>query len=79
MTRKMKAIKRLIGAVRRINGKRLCTATGITLAIAFFLATLFFLARHAPAFLLIIAWVALTILIYFILSPAEDSDTEDTE
>lgn len=74
----MKAnIKKLIGAIRNINGKRLCTATGITLAIAFFLATICFLGKHAPAFLLILAGVALTILIYFLLTPSENTDSEE--
>lgn len=70
-------IKKLIGAIRNINGKRLCTATGITLAIAFFLATICFLGKHAPAFLLILAGVALTILIYFLLTPSENPDSEE--
>lgn len=74
----MKAnIKKLIGAIRNINGKRLCTATGITLAIAFFLATICFLGKHAPAFLVILAGVALTILIYFLLTPSENPDSEE--
>lgn len=64
-------IKRLIEAVRQINGKRLCEATGITLAIAFFLATIIFLANHAPAFLLIIAGVGVIILVYYILAMLE--------
>lgn len=71
MTRKMK-IKRLIEAVRRINGKRLCEATGITLAIAFFLATIIFLANHAPAFLLIIAGLGFIVLTYHILTMLEE-------
>lgn len=68
----MKAIKRLIEAVRHINGKRLCEATGITLAIAFFLATIIFLANHAPAFLLIIAGLGFIVLTYHILTMLEE-------
>ena len=46
MTRKMKLkLKSIIEAFRSINGRRLCEATGITLAIAFFLATIIFLAN----------------------------------
>lgn len=71
MTRKMK-IKKLIEAIRHINGKRLCTATGITLAIAFFFATIIFLANHAPAFLLTIAGVAFIIFFYYILQMLEE-------
>ena len=72
MTRKMK-IKKLIEALRSsINGRRLCEATGITLAIAFFLATLFFLANHAPAFLLIIAGLVFIVLTYHILTMLEE-------
>ncbi len=71
MTRKMK-IKKLIEAIRNINGKRLCTATGITLAIAFILATIIFLANHAPAFLLILAGLAFIIFFYYILQMLEE-------
>ena len=62
----MKAIKKLIEAIRNINGRRLCEATGITLAIAFFLA------NHAPAFLLIIAGVGFIVLAYHILTMLEE-------
>ena len=68
----MKAIKKLIEAVRRINGRRLCEATGIVLAIAFFLATIIFLAKHAPAFLLIIAGLGFIVLAYHLLTMLEE-------
>lgn len=70
-TMKLK-LKSIIEAFRSINGKRLCEATGITLAIAFFLATIIFLANHAPAFLLIIAGIGFIVLTYHILTMLEE-------
>lgn len=68
----MKAIKKLIEALRSINGRRLCEATGIILAIAFFITTIIFLANLAPAFLLIIAGLGFIVLTYHILTMLEE-------
>lgn len=68
----MKAIKRLIEAVRQINGKRLCEATGIVLAIAFVITTICFIGKYAPGVLLILLGVFLIIVFYFFLEMLEE-------
>lgn len=65
-------IKKLIEAVRQINGKRLCEATGITLGLAFVITTICFLGKYAPAVLLILLGVFLIIVFYFLLEMLEE-------
>lgn len=71
MTPKMK-IKNIIQALRNINGKRLATASGITLALAFFIATICFIGKHAPAVLLILAGAAVIVFFYYLLTMLEE-------
>ena len=65
-------IKRIIEAVKGINGKRLCKATGITLGLAFILATICFIGKHAPALLLALAGIAVIVFFYYLLSMLEE-------
>ena len=65
-------IKKLIEALRSINGKRFCKATGITLAIAFIIATICFIGCHAPAVLLIFAGACVIVFFYNLLQMLEE-------
>ena len=65
-------IKKLIEALRSINGKRLCKATGITLGIAFILSTICFIGKHAPALLLALAGLVAIVFIYYLLQMIEE-------
>ena len=71
MTRKMK-IKKLIEAIRNINGKRLCEATGITLAIALIITTIFVLGKYAPGVLVAICFCLITAFFYFLIQMGEE-------
>lgn len=65
-------IKKLIEAVKGINGRRLTKAVGITLAIAFIIATICFIGCHAPAVLLILAGAAVIVFFYYLLTMLEE-------
>lgn len=71
MTRKMK-IKKLIEALRSINGRRLAKATGITLGLALIITTIFVLGKYAPGVLVAIGFCLITALFYFIIQMGEE-------
>ena len=65
-------IKKLIEALRNINGRRLAKATGIVLAIAFVITTIFVLGRYAPGVLVAFGFCLFIALIYFLIQMSEE-------
>ena len=64
-------IKKLIEALRNINGRRLAKATGIVLAIAFVITTICFIGKYAPGLLVALLVAVLIGLVYFLLGMLE--------
>lgn len=71
MTRKMK-IKKLIEALRSINGRILAKSVGITLALALIITTICVLGNYAPGVLVIMGAALFTAFIYFLLQMWEE-------
>lgn len=71
MTRKMK-IKKLIEALRNINGRRLAKAIGIELGLALIITTICVLGRYAPGVLVAIGFCLFTALFYFLIQMGEE-------
>lgn len=64
----MKAIvKKLIEAIRHIDGRRLARATGLVLGIAFVIGLICVLGRYAPAVLFIIGLSLAIGVVYWLM------------
>ena len=64
-------IKKLIEALRNINGRRLAKATGIVLALAFIITTICFIGKYAPGVLVALCVAVLIFVVYFFLGMLE--------
>lgn len=71
MTRKMK-IKKLIEALRNINGRRIAKSVGISLGLALIITTIFVLGRYAPGVLVAIGFCLITAFFYFLIQMGEE-------
>ena len=65
-------IKKLIEAIRKINGRRLAKSVGITLGLALIITTIFVLGKYAPGVLVAIGFCLFTALIYFLIQMGEE-------
>ena len=63
----MKAIKKIIEAIRSIDGRRLAKATGIVLGFAIIIATICILGKYTPALLLTLAFFLAVAVLYGML------------
>jgi hypothetical protein len=65
-------LKKLIEALRSINGRRLAKSVGITLGLALIITTIFVLGRYAPGAPVAIAFALITAFFYFLIQMGEE-------
>jgi len=65
-------IKKLIEALRNINGRRLAKSVGISLGLALIITTIIVLGRYAPGVLLAIGFCLFTAFVYFLITMSEE-------
>ena len=68
----MKAIKKIIEAIRSIDGRRLAKATGIVLATAFLITTICVIGKYAPGVLIALLVAFFILAVYFLLGMLEE-------
>lgn len=68
----MKAIKKIIEALRNLDGRRLTKSVGISLGLAIIITTIFVLGKYAPGVLVAMIFCLFTAAVYFILQMGEE-------
>lgn len=68
----MKAIKKIIEAIRSIDGRRLAKATGIVLATAIVITTICIIGKYAPGVLIALLVAFFILAVYFLLGMLEE-------